>query len=119
MGPCRCLVAAVLSPLSCRTRALSGSRSHAVSWLEYDFLAAVLLVLEDVVAMRCALQRQPVRDDPRRVDLAAFDASQQRLHVALNMALAGPQGQRPVHPRATRKLVRQAAVVTATRDDAP
>src|SRR5260221_5274201 len=113
-GPCPCLVACLPVPDS----AMSGAPSHAVSWLEDDLLAAVLLVLEDVVAMRCALQRQPVRDDPRRVDLTAFDAFQQRLHVALNMALAGPQGQRPVHPRASRKLVRQPAVVSDDRDDA-
>src|ERR1700759_3782649 len=69
------------------------------SGLEHDLFASVLLVLEDVVAVRRLLQWERVRDDPRRVDLTGLDALQQRLHVALDVALAGPQGQGAVHER--------------------
>ena len=46
----------------------------------------------------------------RRVDLAVLDALQQRLHVALHVALAGADGERAVHQRAHRELVDEAAV---------
>jgi hypothetical protein len=34
-----------------------------------------------------------VADDPRRVEFAALDPLQQRLHIALDVALAGAQRQ--------------------------
>src|SRR3954449_5639578 len=80
------------------------------SGFEDDLLAVVLLVLEDVEAAFRLVEWQGVGDDPGRIDLAAFDALQQRLHVALHVALPGTQGQRPVHPRAGGEFVEQAAV---------
>ncbi len=56
------------------------------SGLEHDLLAAVLLVLEQVVAVRRLLERQGVRDDPRRVELAALDPLEQRAQVAVHVA---------------------------------
>src|SRR5579875_1808226 len=87
------------------------------SGLEHDLYAVVLLVLEDVVAVRRLPQRQRVGDDPGRVDLAALDALQQRLHVPLHVALAGPQGERPVHPGPGGELVHEPAVHADHGDD--
>src|SRR5690348_185208 len=65
---------------------------HARVWvtlrLEDDLQALLLLVLEDLVAVRRLVERQAVRDDEAGVDLAALDAVQQRPHVALHVALA-------------------------------
>ena len=63
-----------------------------------------------------SLQRQPVRDDEARIDLALLDPLEQRLHVALHVALAGLDRQRAVHHRAHRELVDEAAVDADHRD---
>src|SRR3954471_3122393 len=67
------------------------------SGLEDDLLAVVLLLLEDVVPVRRLLQRPPGGDHPGGVGRAPLDPLQERLHVALNVALAGPERQCPVH----------------------
>src|SRR5579875_2084267 len=85
--------------------------------LEHDLLASVLLVLEDVVAVRRLLQREGVRDDPRGVNLTALDALQQRLHVPLHVALASPQSEGAVHEGPGGELVDDPAVDADDRDD--
>src|SRR4026207_1072534 len=72
----------------------SGSR---LLRLEDDLFAVVLLVLEDVVAVGSLLQGQGVGDDEGRVEVAVLNVLQQRLHVALDMALPALDGQRAVH----------------------
>ena len=57
--------------------------------LEHDLFAVVELVLEDVVAVGSLFQRQGMGDDEGGIDVAVLDVLQQRLHVALDMALTG------------------------------
>src|SRR5256885_1156473 len=85
-------------PSTCRPSA------PASSGREDDLLAVVLLVLEDLVALRRILQRQPVGDDPGGVDLLVLDALEQGLHVPVHMALPGPERERPIHECADREL---------------
>src|SRR5215204_4772868 len=86
--------------------------------LEHDLFAVVMLVLEDVVAMRRLLQRQGVSDDEGRVDLPVLNPLQQRLHVALDMTLPGLDRQRAVHDGTDRKAVDVAAISADHRDSA-
>src|SRR4051794_24278181 len=95
----------------------SGRQGVRASGRQDDLLAVVLLVLEHVVAPRGFVQREAVRDDPSRVELAALDPFEQRSHVALDVALAGAERQRPVHPRASRELVYEPTVDADHRDD--
>src|ERR1700712_3960058 len=88
------------------------------SGLEDHLFAPILLVLEHVVAARRVRQWKAMGDDPGRVNLPAFDALEQRAHVALDVALSGLEGQRAVHPGAGWELVDEAAVHADDRDDA-
>ena len=87
-----------------------------VSGLQHDLDAVVLFLVEDVVAVRRFIQRQPVRDDEAGVDLSLLDSLQQRLHVALDVALPGLHRQRAVHERAHREFVYESAVDADDRD---
>src|SRR4051794_27312863 len=78
-------------------RVFTPQRRRRRSWLQDDLLAVRFLVLEDVVALRGFGQRQAVRDDPCGLEFAALGPVEQRSHVALDVALAGAQRQRPVH----------------------
>src|SRR6185503_600851 len=75
-----------------------------------DLQAVVLLVEKHVEPRRRVAQRQPVGDDEARIDLAPLDSLEQRLHVPLDVTLAGPDRERPVDDGAHRKLVDEAAV---------
>src|SRR5581483_2019234 len=66
----------------------SGKSTFRDLRLQHDFEAVVSLVLEELVAARSLAQRDPVRDDERRVDVAVLDALEQRAHVAVDVALA-------------------------------
>src|SRR5829696_5759151 len=78
--------------------------------LEDDLGAVVLFVAEDLEAPGGVGQRHGVADDEAGIDLAVADPVQQRPQVALDVALAGPDGQGPVHQRADGELVDQATV---------
>ena len=88
------------------------------SGLQHDLDAAVLLVAEHLVAVGRVVERQPVRDDERRVDLALLDPLQQRLHVPVDVGLAHLEGQALVERGAERELVEQPAVDAGDRDRA-
>src|SRR4051812_40367547 len=93
-------------------------RSHPGSGRQDHLFAVVLLVLEDVVAVRRLGQRQPVGDDPRGVDLTLLDALEKWLHVALHVTLSSLEGERTVQPGPGRKLVEESAVHADHRHDA-
>src|SRR5581483_1249887 len=77
---------------------------------EYDLDAPVLLVAEHFVSTRSIVEPHPVCNDEARVDLAALDPFQERLHVALDMRLSGFDFQSPVHDGAERNLIDETAV---------
>src|SRR6185295_12129885 len=93
-----------------RARARTGLAAWPSSGAQDDFQAVVLLVEEHVEPRRRVAQRQPVGDDEARIDLAPLDSFEQRLHVSLDVTLAGPDRERPVDNGAHRKLVDETAV---------
>jgi hypothetical protein len=76
----------------------------------------VVLADERRVAARRVIEIHRVRNDEARIDLAVLDALEQRLHVALHVALTGLHRGRPVHERTHREPVDQAAVYADHRD---
>src|SRR4051812_21102081 len=87
---------------ACRRSDVEGSACSwlLLLWLEYDLHALVLLVLEDLVGVGGLVKPQLVGDDEARVDVPGSDALVKRLHVTLDVALAGLEGQPLVHKRA-------------------
>src|SRR3954451_2978373 len=65
--------------------------------LQHDLLAVVFLVAEHPVAFGRILEGHAMRDDEARVDLAPFHPLEQWLHVAMHVALSGPERDRAVH----------------------
>src|SRR3954447_26164513 len=88
----------------------------AWSGREDDLLAVVLLVLEDLVALRRIVQRHPVGDDPGRVDLLVLDPLEQGLHVPVHVALPGPERERSINECADGDLANDPAVGAHERD---
>src|SRR6478672_2183867 len=103
----------IVDPLSTADR--PWNFNHAASRLQHHLDAFILLVLEDVVAVRRLVERQRVGDDASGIDVAVLDALEQRLQVALHMGLASLDGERAVHHRTHRKLVDEAAVHAGNR----
>src|SRR3954471_4711913 len=85
-------------------------RGGVASRMEHDFDAAVLLVAERLVHRRPLLQPDPMGDDEGGVDLAFLDAVQEIVGPAIDMGLAGADGQTLVHQRAERNLVEESAI---------
>ena len=56
---------------------------------QHDLDAVVVLVLEDVVSVRCIVKTHRMCDDERWVNVAVLDQLQQRSHVSLHVRLAG------------------------------
>jgi hypothetical protein len=55
------------------------------SRLQDDFDTTFLLVPEDAITLRRIFQRESMRDNERRVDLALLDAIEEPVHIALHM----------------------------------
>jgi hypothetical protein len=68
--------------------------------VKHDLLATVRPRQEHLEAARRLVQRQVVRDDEARIDLARLNPFQQRPQVLLHVALARADGERAVHHRA-------------------
>src|SRR5947209_8401897 len=89
--------------------------SGAGSRLQHHFNALVLLIAEDPVRLRRLFQRQAVRNDEARVELALLDPRQQRLQVAVDVRLAHLEGQPLAEGGAKVDLVQEAAVDAGDR----
>src|SRR5262249_56197587 len=91
-----------------------------VPWLrvQHDLHGAVGLVEKHVVAAWRVAEVHVMRDDEARIDGAGFDAREERLHVAMDMTLAGANRDAAVHQRAERELVDEAGIHAEDRDDA-
>lgn len=57
------------------------------SGLQHDLDAAVFLVAEGLVGFRHFVERDPVRDDEGRIDLALLDFLEERFEVAMYVRL--------------------------------
>ena len=68
----------------------------------------------DPHVLRRLIEGQDVGDDEAGIDLAVCDLLEQRAHVALDVGLAGLDGQGAVHDRAKRDLVEESAVDRST-----
>src|SRR5262249_30989722 len=86
--------------------------------LQHHLDAAILTISEHLVGFGRGVERQAVGDDERRIDLAAFDALQERTHVPHHVRLPHPQRESLLERRAERDLVEESAVNAGYRDDA-
>src|SRR5689334_4455718 len=109
--------ATTITPAICSSRARTSgtftcqdSTGLLLMRLQNDLDAIILLFLEHRESLRYLIERQPVRDDEARVDLALLNSFEQRLQIALHMRLAGAHSQRAVHKRSDREFIHQAAV---------
>src|SRR6478609_5794600 len=78
--------------------------------LEHDFFTAIELLVEKVVALGSFGEWELMSNDEAGIDLAALDPFQERLHVAVCVALPRAQRQGAVDHCTNRKLVDEAAV---------
>src|SRR5687767_11509412 len=78
-------------------------------WLEHDLDALVALLLEYLVGMRRLVERNAVRDDEGRVDVAVTDVLQEAAHVARHVRLAHLEGEGLGEGGAEVHLVEEAA----------
>lgn len=83
------------------------------------FDAVILFVPEDRVGLGRLLERHVMSNYEAWVNLTVLDSFQERLQVALNVALAGLNGEGAVHHRARRKLIDEPAVHPNYRNGAP
>src|SRR5579871_584339 len=74
-----------------------GRGAAAFAGLQHDLYAVLLFVLEDLIGPRRLIEREPMRDDEARIDLALLNALQQRSQIAMHVRLPGNQRQRLVH----------------------
>src|SRR6185295_9063750 len=86
--------------------------------LQHYLDALILLVAEDLVGLRGVVEREAVRDDERRVNLTAFDAAEQRLHVLHHVCLPHPERESLLERGAKGNLVEESAVDAGNGDDA-
>ena len=80
-------------------------------WMQLSFLC-----LNVSKPIRCVVERHAVRDDEARIDLALFDAREQRREVTLNVRLAALERQPAIDDRAHRKRIDDTAVDARHRD---
>src|SRR5436190_11636882 len=90
----------------------------ALAWLHDDLDARVLLLAERPVHVRRVVETDAVRDEERRIDVAALDAREQLRHVLVHVRLSHLERQALGERRAERELVEPAAVDAGDRDDA-
>src|SRR5690606_26157779 len=84
--------------------------AEALSGLEHDFDAAVVLVTERLVHFRPLLEADAVGDDEGRIDLPFLNAFEQVIGPAIDVGLAHAEGQALVHRRAEGNLVDKSAI---------
>src|SRR4051794_9756898 len=88
------------------------------SGFEHNLDAAILLVAERAVHFGTVGQRDLVRNDEARVDLAVFDPVEQIVGPARHVALSHAEGQALVHRQSPRDLVVEPAVDAHNGDHA-
>src|SRR6266851_9377132 len=70
-----------------KRRPLPRSRVPYLSWLEDNLDAMILFVAKDGIAVGGFLQAQAMRDHKCRINIAALDALQQGMQIAVHMGL--------------------------------
>src|SRR5688572_29805611 len=78
-------------------RVCLGIRMASSVRFEHHLHATVLLVAERPVHLRAVLERRRMRDDERWVDLLLLDAAQEVVGPAIDVRLAGADGEALVH----------------------
>jgi hypothetical protein len=61
-------------------------------WAQDNLDALLLFVPEDLIAVRCVIQAQAMRDDKRRINIALLNAPEQGAQISVHVRLTHFQG---------------------------